>query len=94
MKPQLKQKTIEQIEPSTQRMRAISLRGMSLNEAASATTVAVASNVLKLESIPRVKRVRPRMNAHAFGAGIVSIAAGYATNARPREVTSSETGEP
>lgn len=56
-------------------------------------TVETASSMEKLESIPRVKSVIPRMIAQKFGDGIVSIAAGYATKARPMDATLSDTGE-
>lgn len=72
----MKEKRIEARAPDTQRIKAISLRGISLKAAESCMTVEAASKREKAESIPKVKRVMDRIKAQALDPGIVSMAAG------------------
>jgi len=56
-------------------------------------TVEMASTMEKAESIPSMKRVRPRMPAQKLDPDMVSQAAGNATNARELELVLLATGE-
>ena len=72
----MNEKKMEPMQPKKTRKRAMTFLAQFLNMGESCITVAQASSIEKLESIPRVNSVRERMKAQRLGAGIVSMAAG------------------
>ena len=92
--PQLDTKSRDPQKPITQIIKAISLRGIVRPHSVSLSTVDIASTKEKAVSIPRVNRVKERTIDHKLENCMVSIAAGYATKAKPRELMLSATGEP
>ena len=76
VKPQLKEKKIDPMQPRNTKKRAITFLDHLRNIGESCITVAHASSIEKLESIPKVNRVTARIKAQKLGAGIVSMAAG------------------
>jgi len=84
---------VEMHAPRILRMSAIFHLGTFCPYSVSLMTVEVASSIENAESIPRVNKVSERRIDQKFEYGRVSMAVGYAMNARPIDATFPATGE-